>query len=68
MSRSMLDSTAGGTFMSKTIPDAKVILENILLKHSQWHNEIAPNPSRKVNSIGEVYSLVVKVNTMLSYI
>ena len=69
MSRSMLDSAAGGAFMSKTIIEAKAILENMLLNHSQWHTERAPNPSsRKVNSIEEVDSLSSKIDTIFSYI
>lgn len=69
MSRSILDSAAGGAFMSKTISEAKAILENMLLNHSQWHTERAPNPSsRKVNSIEEVDSLSSKIDTIISYI
>jgi hypothetical protein len=48
----MLDSAAGGAFMSKTIPEAKAILENMLQNYSQWHTERAPtSSSRKVNSV-----------------
>jgi hypothetical protein len=36
MSRSMLDST-GGAFMTKTVTEAKAILENMLQNFSQWH-------------------------------
>ena len=55
--------------MSKTIIEAKPILENMLLNHSQWHTERAPNPSsRKVNSIEEIDSLSSKINTIFSYI
>jgi hypothetical protein len=32
---SILDSAVGGSFMSKTVPEAKAILENMLLNHSQ---------------------------------
>ena len=49
MSRSMLDSAAGGAFMTKTMSEAKAILENMLLNHAQWHTERAPTSStRKV--------------------
>ena len=62
MSRSMLDSAAGGAFMSKTVSEAKAILESMLQNYTQWHTERAPTTSsRKVNSIEEVYSLTVKV-------
>ena len=69
MSRSILDSAAGGAFMSKTVPEAKAILENMFLNHSQWHTERAPHPSsRKVNSIEEADSLSSKIDTIFSYI
>ena len=35
MSRSMLDSAVGGAFMTKTISEAKAILENMLQNYSQ---------------------------------
>ena len=53
MSRNILDSAAGGAFMGKTIIEAKNILESILQNYSQWNTEIAPNSSKKVNSIEE---------------
>jgi hypothetical protein len=34
MSRSMIDSAAGGAFMGKTVPEAKAILESMLHIHS----------------------------------
>src|SRR4051812_18057866 len=41
----------------------------MLLNHSQWHTERAPNPSsRKVNSIEEVDSLSSKFDTIFYYI
>ena len=43
MSRNILDSAAGGAFMSKTIVEAKNILESILQNYSQWHTDRAPN-------------------------
>jgi hypothetical protein len=66
MSRSILDSAAGGAFMSKTVPEAKAILENMLQNHAQWHTERAPVSSRKVNSIEEVDSLTAKVDQILA--
>jgi hypothetical protein len=51
MSRSMLDSAAGGAFMTKTVNEAKAILENMLQNFSQWHTERAPSSSRKINSV-----------------
>ena len=55
--------------MSRTISEAKAILENMLLNHSQWHTKRAPDhSSRKVNSIEEVDSLSSKIDTIFSYI
>ena len=65
MSRNILDSTAGGAFMGKTIVEAKNILESILQNYSQWNTERAPNPSKKVNSIEETNDLSSKMDTIL---
>jgi hypothetical protein len=43
MSRSLLDSAKGGSFM------AKVILENMLQNYSQWHTDRAPPPLIKIH-------------------
>ena len=61
------DSAAGGAFMSKTIVEAKNILESILQNYSQWHTDRAPNPSKKVNSIEE-NDLSSKMDTILAFI
>ena len=45
----MIDSVAGGAFMSKTVPKTKAILDSMLHNHSQWHTERAPNPTKKVH-------------------
>ena len=67
MSRSMLDSAADGAFMTKTVSEAKAILESMLQNYGQWHNERAPtSSSRKVNSIEEVDSLNAKVDTLIA--
>lgn len=69
MSRSMLDSAAAGAFMTKTISEAKAILENILQNFSQWHTERAPViSSRKVNSVEKVDSLTAKVDAIYFFI
>jgi hypothetical protein len=68
MSRNILDSAAGGTFMGKTIVEAKAILESILQNYSQWHTERAPMPSKKVSSIEEVDILSNKMDVILAYI
>jgi hypothetical protein len=64
----MLDSAARGAFMTKTINEAKDILENMLQNFSQWHTERAPSSNRKINSIEEVDSLTAKVDAIYSYI
>ena len=68
MSRSILDSAAGGAFMSKTVLEAKTILESMLNNHSQWHTERAPNPSKKVNSIEELDPTGSKLDAIFAYI
>ena len=63
----MLDSTAGGAFMSKTVFEAKAILENMQSNYAQWHTERAPTSStRKVNSVEEVDSLTAKDDHILA--
>jgi hypothetical protein len=64
----MLDSAAGGAFMTKTVNETKAILENMLQNFSQWHTERAPSSSRKINSVEEVDSLTAKVDAIYSYI
>jgi DNA-directed RNA polymerase subunit F len=64
----MLDSAAGGAFMTKTVNEAKAILENMLQNFSQWHTERAPSSGRKVNSVKKVNSLTAKVDAIYSYI
>jgi hypothetical protein len=68
MSRSMLGSTAGGAFMTKTVTQAKAILENMLQNFIQWHTERVPSSSKKINSVEEVDSLTAKVDAIYSYI
>jgi hypothetical protein len=54
--------------MTKTINEAKAILENMLQNFSQCHTERAPSSSRKISSIEEVDSLTAKVDAIYSYI
>jgi hypothetical protein len=65
---SMLDSAVGGAFMTKTINEAKAILENMPQNFGQWHTERAPSSIRKINSVEEVDSLTTKVDAIYSYI
>jgi hypothetical protein len=64
----MLDSIAGGSFMTKNLNGAKAILENMLQNFSQWHTERVPSSSRKINSVDEVDSLIAKFDAIYSYI
>src|ERR1044072_4863895 len=64
-SRNLLDSAAGGTFMSTTLGDATKILDEMMLNYSQWHTEQSPT-GKKVNSVEEISSLNEKVDLMMS--
>src|SRR3954469_3480096 len=64
-SRNLLDSAAGGTFMSTTLDAATKLLDKMMLNYSQWHTERSPT-GKKVNSIEEVSSLNEKVDLITS--
>ena len=64
-SQNLLDSTAGGTFMSTTLGAATKLLDEMILNYSQWHNERSPT-GNKVNSVEEISSLNEKVNSIMS--
>jgi hypothetical protein len=49
-SRNLLDSAAGGTFMSLTLGAATKLLDNMMVNYSKWHTERAPQ-GKKVNSV-----------------
>jgi hypothetical protein len=55
-SRNLLDLAAGGTFMSITLGAATKLLDNMMIRHSEWHTERAPQ-GMKVNSVKETSSL-----------
>jgi hypothetical protein len=59
VSRNLLDSAAGGTFMGITLGEATKLLDNMMTNYSQWHTERAPT-GKKVNSVEEVSTLNVK--------
>ena len=42
VSRNLLDSAAGGTFMEITLGEATKLLDNIMENYSQWQIERAP--------------------------
>src|ERR1041385_5000558 len=64
-SRNLLDSAAGGTFMSTTLGAATKLLNEMMTNYSQWHTERAPT-GRKVNSFEEITSLDDKVDLIMS--
>jgi hypothetical protein len=41
-SRNLLDSAAGGTFMSLTLGATTKLFDNIMVNYSEWHTERAP--------------------------
>jgi hypothetical protein len=64
-SRNLLDSAAGGTFMSITFGAATKLLDNMVVNYSEWHTKRAPQ-GKKVNSIEETSSLSDKIDTIMS--
>src|ERR1041385_5209760 len=64
-SRNLLDSAAGGIFMSTTLGAATKLLDEMMTNYSQWHTERAPT-CRKVNSVKEITSLNEKVDLIMS--
>src|SRR3954465_8113247 len=64
-SRNLLDSAAGGTFMSTMLGAATKLLDEMMLNYSQWHTERAPT-GKKVNSVEEISSLNEKVDLIMS--
>ena len=63
--RNLLDSAAGGTFMSTTLGAATKLLDEMMTNYSQWHTERAPS-GKKVNSVEEISSLSDKVDRIMS--
>ena len=53
-SRNLLDSAAGGTFMSITLGAATKLLDEMMVNYSQWHIERVPI-GKKVNSVGNFF-------------
>src|ERR1041385_3995527 len=64
-SRTLLDSAAGGTFMSTTLSVSTNLLDKMMTNYSQWHTERSPT-GRKVNSVEEISSLNEKVDLIMS--
>ena len=67
VSRNLLDSAAGGTFMEINLGEAIKLLDNIMANYSQWHIERAPT-SKKVNSVEEISSLSEKVDALMKLV
>ena len=67
VSRNLLDSATGGTFMEITLGEATKLLHNIMANYSQWHTERAPT-SKKVNSVEEISSLSEKVDALMKLV
>jgi hypothetical protein len=63
-SRNLLDSAAGGTFMSLTLGAATKLLDNMMVNYSEWHTERAPQ-GKKVNSIEETSSLSYEIDAIM---
>jgi len=63
-SRNLLDSAAGGTFMSLTLRAATKLLDNMMVNYSEWHTERAPQ-GKKVNSVEETSSLSDKIDAIM---
>ena len=67
VSRNILGSAAGGTFMEITFGEATKLLGNIMANYSQWHTERALT-SKKVNSVEEISSLSEKVDALVKLV
>jgi len=68
MSKSMLNTAAGGAFMGKQVDVATKLLEDMQNNHAQWHVE--RSSSKKVNSINEEKNeeLTAKIYELLNII
>ena len=66
-SRNLLDSAAGGTFISITLGAATKLLDDMMINYSEWHTERDPQ-GKNVNSVEEISSLSDKIDAILSMI
>src|SRR3954469_19152888 len=64
-SRNLLDSAAGGTFMSTRLGAAMKLIDEMMLNYSEWHTERSPT-GKKVNYVEEISSLNEKVDLIMS--
>ena len=63
--RHLLDSAAGGTFISTTLGATTKLLDEMMMNYSQWHTKRSPI-GKKVNSVEEISSLNEKVDLIMS--
>ncbi|KAK1698070.1 hypothetical protein QYE76_014767 [Lolium multiflorum] len=63
--RNLLDSAAGGTFMSITLGAATKLLDDMMINYSEWHTERTPQ-GKKVNYVEETSSLGDKIDAIMS--
>jgi hypothetical protein len=63
-SKNLLDSAAGGTFMSLTLGAAIKLLDNMMINYSEWYTERAPQ-GKKVNSVEKISSLSDKIDAII---
>src|SRR3954469_11032493 len=63
-SQNLLDSAAGGTFMSTTLGSSTKLLDEMMINYSQWHTERSPT-GKKVNYVEEISSLNEKVDLIM---
>src|SRR3954468_5309680 len=64
-SRNLLDSAAGGTFMSTILGASTNLLDEMMMNYSRWHTERSPT-CKKVSSVEEISSLNEKVDLIMS--
>src|SRR3954463_10564962 len=55
-SPNLLDSAAGGTFLSTTLGAATKLHDEMMMNYSQWHTERPPT-GKKVSYVHEISSL-----------
>ena len=67
VSRNLLDSAAGGTFMEVTLGEATKLMDNIMANYSQWHTKRAPT-GKKVNYVEEIATLSEKVDALMNLV
>ena len=67
VSRNLLDSTTGGTFMEITLGESTKLLHNIMENYLQWHTERATT-SKKVNFVEEISTLSEKVDALIKLV